>query len=591
MSTIIIEGNPTFKKVVPKGESFINVSEFFCDTIQGENFVGWPAAFLRVQSCSMACFWCFHENTEITTVHNSPKKIKQIEKGEVLLTLDEKHNIVETTVKELVHNRVNINELIGVRFSSTNIYTTKNHPFYVRNRGWVEAGSLKSGDIILGPTSTQIVSYRKSKYNNQFNEDFLSKRIETQKLLRQKGLIKPYVRTEENKKTLSDIRKKNNPMRNPEVARRNFESHNFPISSLEKQFQQVFEELNFDILYIGNGEQCKAIGDLESRYRFPDFIVRDTQKIIEVYHTEYHYTVTGTTNRAPRGVEWQSLTREHYKKFDYEVLFLTERDLEDKVKLREKLFNFVYNGDEILEIFTPSSKQRAALFGSSSVQEIDVYNLSCEPYNTYLLHENRHHKLVHNCDTQEVWRFGNPYTYSELFELMEKVDLPRKLKEGQHLVLTGGSPMLQQRKLVEFIELFIEKYGFKPFIEVENECTIEPDEDFIKLIDLWNNSPKLKNSGNSDFIRYQPELLKYLSSLPNSWFKFVVSKEEEWEEIQRDFLDKGLIKKSQVVLMPMGATREELFLNREIVIDLAIKYNVRYTTREHIVIWDKKTGI
>lgn len=195
------------------------------------------------------------------------------------------------------------------------------------------------------------------------------------------------------------------------------------------------------------------------------------------------------------------------------------------------------------------------------------------------------------CDTQEVWRFGNPYTYDELFELMEKVDLPRKLKEGQHLVLTGGSPMLQQRKLVEFIELFIEKYGFKPFIEVENECTIEPDEDFIKLIDLWNNSPKLRNSGNSDFIRYQPKLLKYLSSLPNSWFKFVIGSREEWDEIQRDFLDTDLIQKSQVVLMPLGATRNELFQNREFVIDLAIEHNVRYTTREHVVVWDKKTGI
>lgn len=37
----IILGNPDFEKEV-EGSDFINVSEFFSDTIQGENFVGYP---------------------------------------------------------------------------------------------------------------------------------------------------------------------------------------------------------------------------------------------------------------------------------------------------------------------------------------------------------------------------------------------------------------------------------------------------------------------------------------------------------------------------------------------------------------------
>lgn len=82
-----------------------------------------------------------------------------------------------------------------------------------------------------------------------------------------------------------------------------------------------------------------------------------------------------------------------------------------------------------------------------------------------------------------------------------------------------------------------------------------------------------------------------LSSLPNSWFKFVVSNEGEWNEIEEFYLKPGLIEKTQVILMPKGATREELFVNREIVVDMAIKHSVRYCSREHIVLWDKKTGI
>jgi len=195
------------------------------------------------------------------------------------------------------------------------------------------------------------------------------------------------------------------------------------------------------------------------------------------------------------------------------------------------------------------------------------------------------------CDTQEVWRFGNPYTYNELFDLMEKADLIRKFKEGQHWIWTGGSPLLQQDKLVGFAQEFIKRYGFKPFIEIENECTLMPSPAMVELVDLYNNSPKLKGSGNADFIRYQPHILHYLHTLPNAWFKFVISCEEDWRQIQDDFINEELIDRNQIVLMPLGADVSELVANRLKVIEIAVRENVRYTTREHVVVWNKKTGV
>lgn len=195
------------------------------------------------------------------------------------------------------------------------------------------------------------------------------------------------------------------------------------------------------------------------------------------------------------------------------------------------------------------------------------------------------------CDSKEVWRFGNPYTFEELFELIDKTDLVDKLRKGQHLVLTGGSPVRQQDQLYGFIQAFISRYGFKPYIEVENESTLMPTPKFTSIVDCWNNSPKLSHSGNKDSVRYRPEILRYLSAQPNSWFKFVVSKEEDWTEINRDFIEPGLITREQIVLMPLGATREELFQNREYVAEIAVREGVRYSTREHVVLWDKKTGV
>lgn len=198
------------------------------------------------------------------------------------------------------------------------------------------------------------------------------------------------------------------------------------------------------------------------------------------------------------------------------------------------------------------------------------------------------------CDTQEVWRYGNPYTFQELFDMMEGMPMPtviEKLSHGQHLVLTGGSPLKQQYKLRQFIDAFIARYGFKPYIEIENECTIMPMGPIISLIDCWNNSPKLKSSGNIEVLRYKPEVIKFLSTLHNSWFKFVIGDPAEWDEIEHNFLDKGLIRRDQIILMPLGATREELSITRETVVEIAIENDVRYTTREHIVLWDRKTGI
>lgn len=198
----------------------------------------------------------------------------------------------------------------------------------------------------------------------------------------------------------------------------------------------------------------------------------------------------------------------------------------------------------------------------------------------------------HWCDTNEVWRFGNPYNFEELFDLMDKADLPHLLKEGQHLVLTGGSPLKQQHRLVRFLEQFELVYGFHPFIEIENECTILPLDRIVNLIDCWNNSPKLKNSGNLAVIRYQPTILAQLSTYQNSWFKFVITDPlNDWAEIMRDFIEPGLIRKNQIVLMPEGMTRKRLELNRQGVVDLAIRENVRYSSREHVELWDRATGV
>lgn len=195
------------------------------------------------------------------------------------------------------------------------------------------------------------------------------------------------------------------------------------------------------------------------------------------------------------------------------------------------------------------------------------------------------------CDTLDVWPHGNEYSFDEIFEMFESIDLITKFHNGQHLILTGGSPLKQQRRLVAFVEAFISKYGFIPYIEIENESVLMPDADLAALISCWNNSPKLANSGMKERARYKPEVIKDLAQRPNAWFKFVVANESDWEEIKKDYLDSGLIQRKQIIIMPEGQTQEELSKTREMAADIAIREGVRFTDRLHVTIWNKKTGV
>ena len=195
------------------------------------------------------------------------------------------------------------------------------------------------------------------------------------------------------------------------------------------------------------------------------------------------------------------------------------------------------------------------------------------------------------CDTSEVWRQGNPYTFDEVLSLIESSELLQDFHRGDHLVLTGGSPVRQQKALTQFFKLFHHRFGFLPVLEVENECTLMPDPEFVKIIKVWNNSPKLSNSGNPDALRYQPKVLRFLSGLENSWFKFVVSEPADWYEIEKDFLAHNLIQRQQIIIMPMGGDIDELQENRVWAAELAIQEGVRFTDRLHVTLWNTLTGV
>jgi len=198
-------------------------------------------------------------------------------------------------------------------------------------------------------------------------------------------------------------------------------------------------------------------------------------------------------------------------------------------------------------------------------------------------------KKLHNnakwrCDTIEIWRKSQSL---KIHEILEKKYID-ELKKGAHLIITGGEPLIQQKNLILFLK-FIKKLT-ACYVEVETNGTINPKKELIQLVDLFNCSPKLSNSGNNKNDCLVPKALKTINSKSrDSIFKFVVSDINDYDEILEDFYK--YISREKIWLMPAGESQKSFKKNRKTVIEICKKENFKFSNRLQIDIWDQKTGV
>lgn len=144
-----------------------------------------------------------------------------------------------------------------------------------------------------------------------------------------------------------------------------------------------------------------------------------------------------------------------------------------------------------------------------------------------------------------------------------------------NLVLTGGEPMIQQKKLAELLQHLP---GWHT--EIETNGTIVIDEGFSNA--QINCSPKLQNSGNALRARLREKALRAIAAMPDHWFKFVVSRNEDIVEI-KDIMDRtNGGDYSRVLLMAEGVDPTQLRSRTDILHDIAAKLGCQVTERNHI---------
>ncbi|EJF53997.1 organic radical activating enzyme [Saprospira grandis DSM 2844] len=197
------------------------------------------------------------------------------------------------------------------------------------------------------------------------------------------------------------------------------------------------------------------------------------------------------------------------------------------------------------------------------------------------------------CDTMEVWMKGESLPFAQLLQrLDDELQFSQRLAQGVHLVITGGEPLLQDKRIAAFLAfLEAERQGLRPIIEVETNGCFLPSAPLLERVSYWNCSPKLQNSGMPAKKRIVPKALKGLAQEAGTIFKFVIAQASDFEEIQSDFLAKGLIKKEQLVLMPAADSLAALLERNKMVAEICIREQIRMSSRLHVEIWDQLTGV
>ncbi len=154
----------------------------------------------------------------------------------------------------------------------------------------------------------------------------------------------------------------------------------------------------------------------------------------------------------------------------------------------------------------------------------------------------------------------------------------------RHVVITGGEPLMQRTSTAFGILLsLLKSVGF--YIEIETNGTLVPKNNITYMIDQFNVSPKLTNSGNSLKIRRKDHAYKFFTAQPNAYFKFVVTKKEDLKEIFE--LQKLYeISSAKILLMPEGRTDEETQIRAQEIVELCTQNGYRFCNRLHVWIWD-----
>ncbi len=190
---------------------------------------------------------------------------------------------------------------------------------------------------------------------------------------------------------------------------------------------------------------------------------------------------------------------------------------------------------------------------------------------------------------------------SDIMEL-----LPFKEWKEEHLVITGGEPLLGWQRAYPNLLDHKDMCGLKE-LTFETNGTQALHQEFAEYLTGWiatgadnfdiereitfSVSPKLSCSGELKENAIKPEIVAGYQKIGYTYLKFVIATQDDAIEALdavKEYRAAGFT--GPVYFMPVGGVEEVYKLNNQNVAELAMKYGVRYSDRLHIPLWGNQWG-
>ena len=211
------------------------------------------------------------------------------------------------------------------------------------------------------------------------------------------------------------------------------------------------------------------------------------------------------------------------------------------------------------------------------------------------------------CDSYASWdpRFKHlsPVLSTDSIATAIVDTLPYKEWRDEHLVITGGEPLLgwqraypdllRHPKMAGLKEITFETNGTQPLTEEFKDYLLEwlmPHPEYNKEI-TFSVSAKLSCSGEERHEAIRPEIVCDYQDWGYTYLKFVIATEEDAEEaIETADIYRAEGFTGPVYLMPVGGVESVYTLNNRRVAELAMKNGLRYSDRLQVPLFKNEWG-
>jgi organic radical activating enzyme len=231
--------------------------------------------------------------------------------------------------------------------------------------------------------------------------------------------------------------------------------------------------------------------------------------------------------------------------------------------------------------------------------EVDRVAESIDNYKSY----NELPLVSTGCDSYASWdpRFKHLSPVLETDSIVESIvdSLPHKEWRDEHLVITGGEPLLGWQR--SYIDL-LSHPKMKDLTEItfETNGTQKLTDDFKNYLSDWNKvgreitfsvSAKLPCSGEKWEDAICPEIVCEYEEVGTTYLKFVIATEQDFADAERavkEFRAAGFT--GHVYLMPVGGVESVYSMNNRNVALLAMKHGLRYSDRLQVPLFKNEWG-